>query len=250
MRNLFVLNFAAFVALCLPCSPASSRVMETGDAVIAREAMPAVVNISTWKVHPPSGPGDTSRRVKVYASGFIIDPSGIIVTNKHVVDGALDLHVIFSNGDIAPARLLAAAAMLDLALLKVDVGDKLPALKWGRSDALQVGDPVLTIGNQLGIGMAVSAGIVSALNRDLKDSPFDSYIQTDATINHGNSGGPLIDRDGDVVGIDTALYNPEENGGFIGIGFAIPSSTAEFVVRLLLDPHHPTPAGSASRCRT
>jgi serine protease Do len=241
MRNLFVLNVAAFVAVLLPGSPASSRVMETGDAFIAREAMPAVVNISTWKVHPPSGPGDTSRRVKVYASGFIIDPSGIIVTNKHVVDGALDLHVIFSDGDVAPARLLAAAAMLDLALLKVDIGHRLPALKWGRSDALQVGDPVLTIGNQLGIGMAVSAGIVRALNRDLKDSPFDSYIQTDATINHGNSGGPLIDRDGDVVGIDTALYNPEENGGFIGIGFAIPSSTAEFVVRLLLDPHHPAP---------
>jgi serine protease Do len=240
MRKLFV-PIAALAALCLPGSPACSRVLETGDAAIARAAIPAVVSISTWKVHPAAGPDDTSRRVKVYASGFIIDPSGIIVTNKHVVDGALELHVIFSDGERAPARLLAAAAMLDLALLKVDVGHALPALKWGDSDALQVGDPVLTIGNQLGIGTAVSAGIVSGLNRDLKDSPFDSYIQTDATINHGNSGGPLVDHDGNVVGIDTALYNPEENGGFIGIGFAIPSGTARFVVRFLLDPDRPEP---------
>ena len=93
-------------------------------------------------------------------------------------------------------------------------------------------------------------GIVSALNRDIQDTPFDSYIQTDAAINHGNSGGPLVDLDGEVVGIDTALYNPEESGGFIGIGFAIPAETAEFVVGRLLDPAIPSPAGSASRCRT
>ena len=151
------------------------------------------------------------------------------------------MHVIFSNGDRAPARLLAAAAMTDLAVLKVDVDHPLPALKWANSDALQVGDPVLTIGNPLGLGMSVSAGIVSALNRNLHDSPFDSYIQTDAAINYGNSGGPLIDRNGEVVGIDTAFYNPDANGGSIGIGFAIPSNLASFVVRFLLDPNHPKP---------
>jgi serine protease Do len=104
-----------------------------------------------------------------------------------------------------------------------------------------VGDSVLTIGNPLGLGMSVSVGIVSALNRDLQDTPFDSYIQTDAALNHGNSGGPLIDRDGAVVGIDTYLYNPEKAGGFIGIGFAIPADAAKFVVSRLLDPNKPEP---------
>jgi serine protease Do len=131
--------------------------------------------------------------------------------------------------------------MLDLALLKVDVGHPLPTLEWGNSDTLQVGDPVLTIGNQLNVGLSVAAGIVSGLNRDLQDSAFDSYIQTDAAINHGNSGGPLVDGEGKVVGVDTALFNPEENGGFIGIGFAIPSDTARYVTKILLDPQHPMP---------
>jgi len=135
----------------------------------------------------------------------------------------------------------AVAAMIDLAVVKVDVDRKLPILKWGDSEGLRVGDSVLAIGNPLGIGMSVSAGIVSALNRDIEDTPFDNYIQTDAAINHGNSGGPLVDMNGDVVGVDTALYNPDEAGGFIGIGLAIPSETAHFVVSRLLDPSHPKP---------
>ena len=143
MYKLLIVAFVAFVAM--PCfqAPASARVMESGDAAIARQATLAVVNIATWKIHAPTKPGEAPRRVKVYASGFIIDPSGIIVTNKHVVEGAIDLHVIFSPGDRASARLLAAAAMVDLAVLKVDVGHPLPALKWGDSDALQIGDPLL-----------------------------------------------------------------------------------------------------------
>ena len=238
MRNLFVV---ALIALWCLDFAVSARVLETGDAAIVQQVTPAVVNIAEWKARAATQPGQPPRRVKVYASGFIIDPSGIIVTNKHVVDGALEMHVIFSNGDRAPARLLVAAAMQDLAVVKVDVDHPLPALKWGNSDKLQVGDPVLTIGNPLGLGMSVSAGIVSALNRNLSDSPFDSYVQTDADINYGNSGGPLIDRNGDVVGIDTALYNPEANGGFIGIGFAIASNLASFGVQFLLDPNHPKP---------
>ena len=241
MYKLLALTCTALVAIPSLSTPAWSRSMESYDAVIARQDEPAVVSISTWKVKLPAKPGDAPSRVKIDASGFVIDPSGIIVTNKHVVDGALGFTAIFSNGDHLHARLLLAAEMLDLALLKVDVDHPLPALKWGDSDTLQVGDPVLTIGNPLGLGMSASAGIVSALNRDLRDSPFDSYIQTDASINHGNSGGPLIDRNGDVVGINTALYNPEEHGGFIGIGFAIPSNTANFVEHLLLDPKHPKP---------
>jgi serine protease Do len=182
-------------------------VMEVPEAAIARQATPSVVNIAAWKLRPAKQPGHSPGLIKVYASGFIIDPSGL-VTNKHVVDGALQIHVIFSNGDVVPAHLIVAGSMLDLAVVKVDVDHPLPALKWGKSDKLQVGDPVLTMGNPLGLGMSVSAGIVSALNRNLQDGPFSDYIQTDADINYGNSGGPLLDRNGDVVGIDTALYNP------------------------------------------
>jgi serine protease Do len=230
-----------FVGLFLVSPAAPARVLEISDAAIVRQVSPAVVNIATWKVRGGTQPGQQPRRVRVYASGFVIDPSGIIVTNKHVADGALELHAIFSNGDRALARVLAVAMMTDVAVLKVDTDHPLPALKWADSDTLQVGDPVLTIGNPLGIGMSVSAGIVSALNRNLQDTPFDSYIQTDAAINYGNSGGPLIDQNGDVAGIDTALYNPNASGGSIGIGFAIPSNIAAFVVRLLLDPNHPAP---------
>jgi serine protease Do len=231
----------AFITLTFLGSPASARLMETDVAGIVQQISPAVVNIVEWKVRAATQPDQSPRRVRVRASGFIIDPSGIIVTNKHVVDGALEMQVILNNGELVPARLLVAAAMLDLALVKVDVDHPLPALRWGDSDKLQVGDPALTIGNPLGLGKSVSAGIVSALNRNLHDSPFDSYIQTDAAINFGNSGGPLVDRNGDVVGIDTALYNPEANGGSIGIGFAIPSNIASFVVRFLLNPNHPKP---------
>ena len=241
MRKLLALATTALVAVPLLSTSVWSRSMDTGDAAIIRRDEPAVVSISTWKVRPPEKPGESASRIKIYASGFVMDPSGIIVTNKHVVDGALGFTVIFSNGDRLHAKLLVAAEMLDLALLKVDVDHPIPSLKWGDSDALQVGDPVLTIGNPLGLGMSASAGIVSALNRDLQDSPFDSYIQTDASINHGNSGGPLIDSNGDVVGINTALYNPQDNGGFIGIGFAIPSNTASFVEHFLLNPNHPKP---------
>src|SRR5215472_1112438 len=241
MHCLLTSALAAFIAMLIGAAPAFARVMEMTDAAIAQKDMPGVVNISSWKVLPPENAGAPPRRVKTYASGFIIDPSGIIVTNKHVVDGAMDMKVIFDNGERIAASTLAVAEMIDLALVKVDVGRTLPTLQWGDSERLRVGDPVLTIGNPLGIGMSLSAGIVSALNRDIQDTPFDSYIQTDADVNHGNSGGPLVGQDGRVVGIDTALYNPNPNGGFIGIGFAIPSATAMFVVRSLVDPSHPKP---------
>jgi serine protease Do len=241
MRRLLIYAVVAFVAAAFPLVSASARQMENADAQIAQQAIPAVVSVSLWKVRDASTPGGSPRRVKVYGSGFIIDPSGILVTNKHVIDGAINAQVVLSDGTPYHAEVLAVAAMVDIAVLKIDAGHPLPFLKWGNSDALKVGDPVLTFGNGLAIGLSVSAGIVSALNRDLQDSPFDSYIQTDAAINHGNSGGPLVDENGDVIGIDTALYNPDQNGGFIGIGFAIPSSTAKFVVDHLLDPHHPQP---------
>jgi serine protease Do len=241
MRHLLIASLLVLFAMPLLDAPAQARAMDSGEAAVAQQAMPAVVNISTWKLRPPTNPGEPSRRVKTYGSGFIIDPAGIIVTNKHVIDGALNITVVFDNGERASGKLLAVAAMTDIAVVKVEVSHPLPTLNWGDSSALRVGDPVLTIGNPLGLGMSVSAGIISALNRDIQDTPFDDYIQTDSAINHGNSGGPMIDLSGDVVGVDTALYNPEEAGGFIGIGFAIPADSAKFVVEHLLDPRHPAP---------
>jgi len=231
------------VLIAIVCSGTSafSRAMEVGEAAIVRRVVPAVVSISVWKMRASDQPGEPSRRVKTYGSGFVIDPSGIIVTNQHVIDSAIDVRVAFIDGTRAAAKVLAASPMIDLAVLKIEVGHPLPSLAWGDSDALQVGDPVLTIGNGLGLGNSVSAGIVSGLNRNFGDSPFDSYIQTDATINHGNSGGPLIDHEGKVVGVNEALINPEAKGGFIGIGLSIPVSLARFVTDRLLDPHHPAP---------
>jgi serine protease Do len=233
----------AFFAVTLAGAnaPAFARAMESTDADVAQQSTPAVVNLSLWKIRPPAKPGDAPRRVKVNGSGFVIDPKGIIVTNKHVIDGAMNVVAIFSDGTRAHAEIIAAAAMVDIAVLKVTVDHPLPALKWANSDNLRVGEAVLAIGNPLGIGMSVSAGIVSALNRDLQDTPFDNYIQTDAAINHGNSGGPLVNTAGEVVGIDTALYNEDPNGGFIGIGFALPANCAEFVVSYLLNPNHSKP---------
>ena len=241
MCRALIRAFAVFIAVHFISVPAFARSIEPGEAAVAQLALSAVVNISTWKVRPAQKAGERPRRVKTYASGFIIDPSGIIVTNKHVIDGAIDIKVTLNSGDAVPGKLLAVAVMLDLAVVKVEVDQPLPALNWGNSENLRVGDSVLTIGNPLGLGMSVSVGIVSALNRDLQDTPFDSYIQTDAALNHGNSGGPLIDQDGAVVGVDTYLYNPEKAGGFIGIGFAIPADAAKFVVSRLLDPNKPEP---------
>ena len=241
MRRLLIYAAFALAMVSITAVPAMARLMESGDARIAQQATQAVVNISLWKVRDASAPGELKRRVKVFGSGFIIDPSGIVITNKHVVDGAISTKVILSDGNQFPAKVLGIAAMLDIAVLKIDAGHPLPVLKWGNSDKLKVGDSVLTMGNALAIGLSVSAGIVSGLNRDLQDTPFDSYIQTDAAINHGNSGGPLINRNGEVVGVDTALYNPDQNGGFIGLGFAIPSKSARFVVTQLLNPAHPKP---------
>jgi len=241
MNRFFALVVAGIAIVPAISGKALARAMGAGQVTVAQTATPAVVNISLWKMRPPSKAGDPPRRVKTYGSGFVIDPSGIIVTNRHVIDGALSINVIFDNGDQLKGELLGAAPMLDIAVVKVHADHPLSTLRWGNSNSLRVGDSVLTIGNPLGLGMSVSAGIVSALNRNIDDTPYDNYIQTDAAINHGNSGGPMVDHNGDVVGVDTALYNPEEAGGFIGIGFAIPAEFARVVVTRLLDPSHPKP---------
>ncbi len=238
MRRLTLFGFAVIAALGLSV-PSFARVADSSAIAAVQRASPAVVSISIWKAAPPDHPGGEPGRLKVYGSGFVVDPKGIIVTNKHVVDGALDIKVVLADGTVLPATLVDASPLVDLAVVQVNADHPLPSLDWGDSEALQVGQSVLTIGNGLDWSSSVSAGIVSALNRNLMDSPFDRYIQTDATINHGNSGGPLIDLDGKVVGVTTALFNPSATGGFIGIGFAIPASTVQFVIKHLLDPKLP-----------
>lgn len=240
MPRLISLVFVLIAAIHSSAS-AFGRATDLGEAAVLRQVAPAVVSISVWKVRASDQPGEPPRRVKTYGSGFIVDPSGIIVTNQHVIDNAIDVKAVLIDGTRVSAKVLAASPMTDLAVLKIEIGHPLPSLTWGDSETLQVGDPVLTLGNGLGLGTSVSAGIVSGLNRNFADSPFDSYIQTDAVINHGNSGGPLINHDGKVVGVSEALINPEGKGGFIGVGLAIPATIAKFVTDRLVDPQHPAP---------
>jgi serine protease Do len=202
-----------------------------------RKLLPSVVSISIHRTVTQDGSamnasGGTPHSERFYGSGFIIDPSGVIATNYHVVRDAEDIEVTFHDGARVPARLLKATQLIDVALIKVDVDHKLPAVSWGDSDKLQVGDPVFAVGNALSVGISVSGGLVSGLNRNIMDSPYDDYIQTDAAINHGNSGGPLVDANGKVVGIDTAIISPTQASA--GVGFAIPSHNARDVITRLM----------------
>lgn len=180
----------------------------------------------------PQAPPQQAQRAEALGSGFIVGADGTIVTNNHVIDGATSIKVTLDDGTELPARLVGRDAKNDLAVLKVKAGKPLPTVKWGDSDRLMPGDQVLAFGNPFGIGTTVTSGIVSARGRDLNSGPFDDFIQIDAPINHGNSGGPLVDVAGNVVGINTAIYSP--NGGSVGVGFAIPSDQAEKVVAKLM----------------
>jgi serine protease Do len=193
--------------------------------------LPSVVNIEVLSFKPdPNDKSAPPRRVQAFGSGFIVDPSGYIVTNHHVVDGVSEVHVTFKDGPSLPAKIVGDAGFnVDLALLKVEPEKPLPAVKWGNSRDVRVGDSVFVIGNPLGIGESVSAGIVSALNRNITETPYDDFIQTDAAINHGNSGGPMVDVHGEVVGVATALFSPTDAGS-IGLGFAIPAYDVQFVI--------------------
>ena len=169
-----------------------------------------------------------------FGSGFVIDPAGYIMTNRHVIDKAYEIVVTLSDGRRFIANLVGEGQMVDLALIKISPPKPIHALKFGDSDKLHIGEPVVAIGNPFGLGTTVTSGIVSALNRDLSLSMFDAFIQTDAAINHGNSGGPLFNRQGHVVGVNTAYYTGGNAvGGFIGIGYSIPSSVAEELAQLL-----------------
>lgn len=176
---------------------------------------------------PQGGPQQQQRVQRALGSGFIISPDGVIVTNNHVIDKASKITVTLDDGKQYKAKLLGADPRTDLAVLKIDAKN-LPTLQWGDSDTAEVGDKVIAIGNPFGVGTTVTAGIISARGRDLHNGPYDDFLQVDAAINHGNSGGALINTSGQVIGITAAIYSP--NDGSVGVGFAIPSDMARKIV--------------------
>ena len=178
-------------------------------------------------------PRPQARKSNSLGSGFIIDASGIVVTNNHVIGDANDIQVILHDGSKLKAEIIGKDSKIDLAVLRVkpDANRPLRAVPFGDSDKLRPGDWVMAIGNPFGLGGSVSAGIVSARGRNIESGPYDNYIQTDAAINKGNSGGPLFNMNGEVIGINTAILSP--SGGSVGIGFAVPSNTASPVIEQL-----------------
>ena len=174
-----------------------------------------------------------SRRVNSLGSGFVIDPEGIIVTNNHVIAEADDIEINFADGSKLIAEVVGADPKTDIAVLKVTPEEPLKAVSLGNSNSLRIGDWVMAIGNPFGLGGTVTTGIVSARGRDINSGPYDNFIQTDAAINRGNSGGPLFNQDGEVIGVNTAIISP--TGGSIGIGFAVPSELVKTVIGQLIE---------------
>ncbi len=178
----------------------------------------------------------TKHKATALGSGSIIDPSGYIVTNYHVVQDADEITVILQDDTNLTATVVGKDKKTDLALLKVETKKPLPSVAWGDSEKARVGDWIVAIGDPYGLGGTVTAGIISARARDINSGPYDEYLQTDAPINRGNSGGPMFNMDGEVVGVNTAIFSP--SGGSIGIGFAIPSSLAKNIVDQLREHGH------------
>ena len=258
--RLTIIAIFAIIALLLSPVAAFSRAAPASFADLAEELSPAVVNISTaTKVERPSfgpragpdvpegtpfedffkdffdrrGGGDGGREprtVQSLGSGFVIDPAGYIVTNNHVIEGADEITVNFVNGDALEAKLIGTDPKTDIALLKLieEPSSPIPFVPFADSDKTRVGDWVIAIGNPFGLGGSVSAGIISARNRDISAGPYDDFLQTDAAINRGNSGGPLFNMDGEVVGVNTAIFSP--TGGSVGVGFSVPANIASNIV--------------------
>jgi serine protease Do len=178
------------------------------------------------------GPDGNGRTVNSLGSGFVIDPSGLIVTNNHVVDGEVKIQVHLQDGTILKGELVGHDPKTDIAVIRVKADKPLPAVAFTDSDKVRVGEWALAIGNPFGLGGSVSLGIISARNRDINAGPYDDYFQTDAAINKGNSGGPLFNMSGDVIGVNTAIFSP--TGGSVGIGFSVPANTVKNVVAQLV----------------
>jgi serine protease Do len=188
-----------------------------------------------FRNHGQNGDAPRPHRTSSLGSGFVIDPSGIVITNNHVIGDANDIMVIFTDGRKLKAEIVGKDSKVDVAVLRVKSDKPLKTVKFGDSDKMRVGDPVMAVGNPFGLGETVTAGIVSARNRDIDSGPYDNFIQTDASINKGNSGGPLFNMQGEVIGINTAILSP--SGGSIGIGFATPSSIVAPVIAQLEQFH-------------
>lgn len=258
VRGLARFAGAAMLGLALvtgPTAPAFARGVPESFADLTEQVSPAVVNITTSTtvaapVRPgpifpegspfedlfrdfgmPGGPGETApQRSNALGSGFVISEDGFIVTNNHVIEGADEIEVEFFSGNTLPAKVVGTDPKTDIAVLKVESPKPLAFVKFGNSDVIRVGDWVMAMGNPLGQGFSVSAGIVSARNRELSGT-YDDFLQTDAAINRGNSGGPLFNMNGEVVGVNTAILSP--NGGSIGIGFSMASNVVQKVVTQL-----------------
>jgi len=249
-------SFVAGVALAgaLIATPLAARPAPESFADLSQQLLPTVVNISTSQTLKPTqrsaipelepgspmeelfknflGPqSNLPHKINSLGSGFIIDASGLIVTNNHVIEDADQITVTLNDGTTLPAKLIGRDEKTDLALLKINTKKPLPAAHFGDSDKARIGDWVIAIGNPFGLGSTVTAGIVSARNRNIDAGPYDEFIQTDAPINRGNSGGPLFDMQGNVVGVNSAIYSP--SGGSVGIGFSIPSNLARDVIAQL-----------------
>src|SRR6056297_3463753 len=248
--RLFWLTSLSMILIVAQSLMAHARMPES-FADLAEQISPSVVNITTSttvagrtgpqgivpegspfedffrEFQERNGPGDRPRRSSALGSGFVISEDGYIVTNNHVIEMADEITIEFFAGDVLPAEVVGTDPNTDIALLKVESDEPLPFVSFGDSDTARVGDWVVAMGNPLGQGFSVSAGIVSARNRALSGT-YDDYIQTDAAINRGNSGGPLFNLDGDVIGVNTAILSP--NGGSIGIGFSMASNVVTRVV--------------------
>lgn len=250
-RILFLFGSAVTLLVVAWIVSASANPAPESFAPLVERLLPSVVNISTTQeVKSPFGededgrpripPGvpdffrdffenpNVPRKTRSMGSGFIVDPDGVIITNNHVIDGADEVVVILDDGTELDATVEGVDKRTDIAVLRVKHDEPLPAVKFADSDKTRVGDWVVAIGNPFGLGGSVTAGIVSARGRDIRSGPYDDFIQTDAAINRGNSGGPLFTLDGEVVGINTSIISPQ--GGNVGIGFAIPSNMARNIV--------------------
>ncbi|MBW7850900.1 MAG: Do family serine endopeptidase [Rhodospirillales bacterium] len=223
-----------FSALAKPLLPAvvniSSSILAPGPSVAMPGNLPPQLEEFFRHFFGPEGmvPDAERPRGTALGSGFIIDPAGFVVTNNHVVENAETISVVLHDESEYQAELVGRDPRTDLALLKIDAGRTLPFVRWGDSGLVEVGQWVLAVGNPFGLGGSVTAGIVSALARSIGAGPYDDFLQTDASINQGNSGGPMFNMRGEVIGINTAIFSP--TGVNIGIGFAIPSSLARPVI--------------------